>query len=497
MLRTIISVAVSSVLLVLAFPQVQWSVLAWIAFVPWLLILENKTPRAAFGWSYLAGFLFFAGTLGWFIYVTYPGAVVLIAYLALYFAFFGLAYCFFKSLPVLLRIVVLASVWTGLEFIRAHLISGFGWASLAHSQYQNIFLIQIADITGLYGVSFLIAAVNLLIVFSIQRVDGIKKAQILIIGVLFAVLSYGYWRMATFPKYTHQVSVGVVQPNIHQDMKWDARLQPWIVQKTINLSETISKEKADLIVWPETSLPGVVSQEPQLMDVIGQAAVQMRTPILMGAITDEGQQYFNSAYLISAQGAVQSRYDKIHLVPFGEYIPLRPILGWLGNIVGLEDFTAGKEHTLMTAGRDNVPFGVLICFEDTLGYLRRDFTNAGAQFFVNMTNDAWFKDTKAPFLHLAAAVFASVENKRALVRSANTGVSAFIDPFGRVVVYVQDARHKRTFISATAFSSVPAVATKTFYTKYADVFTYGCFVVILWGIFKRRHYVRKENIDRR
>ena len=488
--RTIISVCLSAVLLVLAFPQVQWSVLAWVGFVPWLLVLESKRARAAFGWSFLAGFLFFAGTLGWFVYVTSVGAVVLIAYLALYFAFFGLAYHFFKGLPVVLRIMVLSSVWTVLEFLRAHLISGFSWASLAHSQYNNIFLIQIADITGFYGVSFLIVAVNLLLVFGIQRVKGIRQAQVMVIALILVALGYGYGRMGTFPTSTRQVSVGIVQPNIHQDMKWDPSLQPWIVQKTINLSERLSKEKLDLIVWPESSLPGVVNQVPALMDVIAQSAVQMKTPVLMGAITDENQQYFNSAYLISSSGEMQSRYDKIHLVPFGEYIPIRSVLGWLGNIVGLEDFTAGREHTLMRVGRDKVLFGVLICFEDTLGYLRRDFTNAGAEFFVNMTNDAWFKDTKAPFLHLAAAVFGSVENKRALVRSANTGVSVFIDPFGRVVGYVEDAAHKRTFISATAFNSVPAVTTKTFYTKYADVFTCGCFMVILVGLLKRREYAK-------
>ncbi len=495
--RTIISAAATALLLVLAFPQTGFFHLAWVACVPWLLMIETKSLKGSFGWSYLVGFLFFTGTLGWFIYVTTVGAFFLIAYLSLYFALFGLAYRFFLPLPILPRLIVIPSVWVVLEFLRAHLISGFSWASLAHSQYTNTFLIQIADITGFYGVSFLIIMVNVLIVLSIKKAEGIRKGQAVVIGLLFLVLAYGFWRIADFPKFIQQVSVGVVQPNIDQDMKWDPRLQPWIVQKTINLSVPLSREKLDLIVWPETSLPGVVSEVPDLMDAIAQTAKQIKTPILMGAITDEDKQYFNSAYLFSTEGMIAGRYDKLHLVPFGEYIPVKPLLGWLGNIVGLEDFTPGKELTLLSAGKDAVPFGVLICFEDTVGYLRRDLTNAGARFFVNMTNDAWFKDTKAPFLHLAAAVFASVENKRSLVRSANTGVSAFIDPFGQVAAYAQDAAHKKTFISAAAFFSIPAVTEKTFYTKYADLFTYACFAGILIGIFQRRRYDRKKDFDRR
>lgn len=495
MLRTIISVVISAVLLVMAFPQVNWSVLAWMGLVPWLLMLDKQSPRAAFGWSFLAGFLFFFGTLGWFIYVTYVGALVLIAYLSLYFALFGLAYRFFKHLPTLSRILVLSSVWVALEFLRAHCISGFSWASLAHSQYQNIYLIQMADITGFYGVSFLIIAVNILITLTIQQVkdykkNSITKSQVVVFILILIAFAYGLWRVQSFPQPSKEVAIGVVQPNIHQDMKWDERLQPWIVQKTINLTAPLAHYNLDLIVWPETSLPGVVNQVPELFEVIKANAKQITTPILMGAITDQEQQYFNSAYMIDANGKVQSRYDKIHLVLFGEYIPLRPYLNWLANLVGLEDFTSGKKYTQMKTGRDETPFGVLICFEDTVGYVWRNFTNQGAQFFVNMTNDAWFKDTKAPYIHLSAAILEAVANKRALVRSANTGVSGFIDPFGRIISLAQDGAHKKTFINAYANARVPAVTHKTFYTKYADVFAYMCFLGILVGVIQRRKLCR-------
>lgn len=501
MSRTIAAAIISAVLLVLSFPQVHWSILAWIGLVPLLLMVEGKSLRAAFGWSYLVGFLFFAGTLGWFVYVTYVGAIVLVAYLALYFALFGLACRYFQDLPILPRTVVTAASWTALEFLRAHLLSGFSWASLAHSQYDNIFLIQIADLTGFYGISFLIVAVNIIIVNSIRSKHGAMLTNAVVISLLVAVFAYGGWRMATFPKYAHEVSVGVVQPNIQQDIKWDRRLQPWIVQKTINLTMPLVREHPEMIVWPETSLPGVVSDVPFLVDTISQTAKGIGIPIVMGAITDVNRNYFNSAYLISDTGEIAARYDKTHLVPFGEYIPLRPILGWLGNMVGLEDFTAGREFTLMPAGRNHVPFGVLICFEDTVGSLRRAYTKAGAQFFVNMTNDAWFKDTKAPYLHLAAAVLEAVANKRALVRSANTGVSGFIDPFGRIIALAEDATHKHTFVNASLVRGVPAVSALTFYTKYADIFTYACFAGILWAVFyvdcrktRKAHAYQKNSV---
>ena len=146
--------------------------------------------------------------------------------------------------------------------------------------------------------------------------------------------------------------------------------------------------------------------------------------------------------------------------------------------------------------REGVPFGVLICFEDTLGYLWRNFVNAGAGFLVNMTNDAWFLDTKAPFIHMQAAVFGCVENKRALVRAANTGFSGFIDPFGRTIAAVEDRRHKKTFISGVAYAQIPVVQEKTVYTKYGDIFTMLCLLSILSAIIRRKKERRNFQLGR-
>jgi len=458
----------------------EWAPLAWVAFVPLLFVLDGKNYKSAFGWSYACGFLFFAGTMGWLVYVTWAGVILLAAYLAIYFGLFGLAWKAFKPLPLEGRLLVLPAAWAGLEFLRTYLFSGFGWVILGHSQYKNLLLIQIADIIGGYGVSFLIMLVNVMVFESMKSAgERIFRARVAVAAILVLVFAYGFWRMASAPQWP-TVSVAVVQPNIPQGIKWQERQRPWIVRKTIDMSEPLQAFKPDMIVWPETSLPGIISDEPNLFNAITLAASRLRTPFLIGAITHTGETYYNSAYLISAQGKTVGHYHKIHLVPFGEYLPLRPVLGWINRFVPLEDFASGREYTILQAGPSK-PFGVLICFEDTLDDVRRNLVNAGAGFLVNITNDAWFRDTKEPFLHLQGAVFGCVENKRSLVRAANTGVSGFVDPFGRILAYVQDNRHKKTFVEGTAFASIPVVQEKTFYTKYGDVFAWSCLLVILGG----------------
>ena len=476
-----LSCLLSAVLLAVSFPQIQISFLAWVALVPLFIVLDGQKAWGAFSRAYLSGFLFFAVSIGWFVYVTYPGAILLVAFLSLYFALFGLGFIYFQRLSLIPRIFVLSSVWVALEFIRAHLFTGFGWVMLGHTQYTNIWLIQLADITGVYGISFLVILVNLLVFENIRARSFLAKANVRVMIILAFTLIYGIW----VSEYHHDyktVRVGVVQPNISLAMDWDENLKPWIVAKTIQLTENLKDQKLDLIVWPETSLPGVLGDDPEMIEQIRSLASKLHTPILMGSVANEGERYYNSAFLIGSNGQMLGRYDKIHLVPFGEYLPLRPILGWINKFVSLDDFTAGKTYKIFTISPELNKFGVLICFEDTLGYLRRNFAQAGADFFVNMTNDAWFKDTKAPFLHLQAAVFGCVENHRSLVRAANTGVSALVDPWGRIVTTVANVQGKKTFIEGTAWGVLPLNHEKTFYTKYGDVFTYLCFLCILVAI---------------
>jgi len=474
----------SAGLLDLSFPQIQWAFLAWVALIPLLCVLDGQRPWVAFRRAYLCGFLFFAATVGWVIYVTYEGVLAayagtffLVAFLSLYFALFGVMFVYFQRVALIPRIFVLSSGWVALEFIRAHLFTGFGWVMLGHSQYKDLWLIQIADTTGVYGISFLVVMINLLL-FEIWRARKfLPKATIIVTAILFAALIYG--GRITGQKYDQTVRVGVVQPNTPLEESWDESRKPLIIAKTIHLSQKLRDQKLNLIVWPETSLPGTISDEPFLTGEIQAFAAKLDTPVLIGSVAQEGDHYYNSAFLIAEGGQMSGRYDKIHLVPFGEYLPLRPVLGWINKFVPLDDFTPGKTYTVFSIGPLHRKFSVLICFEDTLGDLDRRFTQAGADFFVNMTNDVWFKDTKAPFLHLQAAVFGCVETHRSLARAANTGVSALVDPWGRIIATVTDGHGKETFVEGATWAALPLDHEKTFYTKYGDVFTILCFLCIL------------------
>jgi len=487
-------VILSAGLLILAFPKTNFWPLAWIGLVPLLGALDDKTPRQAFGMAYGCGLIFFTGTLYWIGHVTIFGAIFLIAYLALYFGLFGLGVSCFSRCPLTVRIWVLPSLWVVLEFLRGYLLSGFGWASLGQSQYQNLVVIQIADITGMLGVSFLVVMGNVffkeLLVQNRHSMSDRHRVSVLLCIVLGFVLGYGIWRMGSWnPSSSEEMSVAVVQANIAQDIKWQEEAWPRIIDQHLVLTEEAAKEHPDLIIWPETAFPGFLLKDPKYFWQLRDLVQRINIPILFGSITQEEGNYFNSAALLSSSGRIGQRYDKVHLVPFGEYIPLRGWFPFLSDIIPISDFSSGKEYTVFDKElTGNRKFSVLICFEDTMGRLARKFVDAGAGFLVNITNDAWFKDSAAPYMHLQSAVFRTVENRRGLVRAANTGVSCFINPLGKIVHSIQDKMEKKIFISGYAVYKVRFSNKKTFYTKYGDVFTLGCFGCILGaiGLYKRK-----------
>ena len=494
LLRMLSLNALSAGLLILAFPKMDIWPLAWIGLVPLLRGLEGQTPSRAFARAYLCGILFFGGTLYWLIHVTLPGMVLLVAYLAVYFGLFGVGYNFLAGSKTAWRPFGIAGLWTLLEFTRAHFLTGFGWAGLGYSQYKNLLFIQIADLTGVYGVSFLVVLGNLLFK---EIFDGIREAPtarkwkfalslILPALVLALALGYGVLRLAVVRRAqtrpAPQASIAVVQANIPQSMKWYEPAWPDIMARYKILTAAAAKENPDLIIWPETSYPGILWEDKELFDELRGFVARLGVPLLIGSIARENGRYYNTAILLSKDGEILRQYKKIHLVPFGEYIPLRLLFPFLEHIVPIADFTAGGEYTVFDFPRKagakskvaGGSFSVLICFEDTIEGIARQFIRQGAGLLVNMTNDAWFKDTKAPFMHAQASVFRSVENRRSLVRAANTGVSCSIDASGRMVQAVADERGKKTYVSGYAVMKVRFGRQKTFYTRYGDVFMLAC-----------------------
>ncbi len=534
--RSMISLALSffsGILLIFAFPQTDIWPLAWVGLIPLFYALDGKKPFSAFGAGYLCGIVFFSGTLYWLGHVTVIGTVVLIFYLSLYFGLFGILYSYFVDFPFTTKSILLPSSWVALEYLRAHLFSGFGWVSLGHSQYKFLPLIQIADVTGVGGVSFLLVLSNLILKEQVGRrhilnpnfasdtnyreysqnkrmhakggFNPDKRGQIsarfdqsalradfaiaksglrvtwAFIFIVFVVLSYGYFCLSQ-PYGAKTINAAVVQGNVPQHLKWDEPLWPKTFDEHITLTKEAAQAHADLVVWPETSLPGILEEDVQYPAALSDFIKSIQIPLLYGVVTKEDH-YYNAAVLLSKDGDVLDKYRKIHLVPFGEFVPFRKELPFLASLVQVEDFSPGRKYTLFSLAQNK--FAVLICFEDTLANLVREFVRQGAQLLVNITNDAWFMDTKEPFIHLQSAVFSAVENKRDLIRAANTGVSCFIDRYGRVTKYLEDSRGKKTFTPGMALHEVHFYDGLTFYTKFGDFFTYLCFLCILLAIFKK------------
>ncbi len=496
----------SACLLIFAFPKTDVWILAWIGLVPLFLALDGKIPKKAFFIGFLHGLVFFSSTMFWLInvdpLVAYFGYPLIVIVLSLYLGFFGLGYSYFYRFHPTLKLILIPSLWVGLEFLRAHLFSGFSWASLCLSQYKNLVMIQIADLTGMFGVSFIIVVCNLAIkdLIKTKAIFNSEKFtfEIVINCIIGAALvlgtgAYGLYSLGIFQK-GENLNVAVIQANTPQELKWDKVSWPTIMLDYTLLTQDAVVLDPELIIWPETSFPGMIGDEGsrvimgQLKDTIKDAQI----PFLIGSIVKkEEDKYYNAALLFSKDGEILKQYSKHHLVPFGEYVPFRSVLPFIDQIVPIGDFSSGTEYTLFPSyydGQTKKPsglFAVLICFEDSVPGLVRKFVNEGAQFLVNITNDAWFKDTKAPFMHVQSSVFRAIENRKYVVRAANTGVSCFINDAGKILNSVHDKNGKETFISGVTVTRVRLNSTKTFYTRYGDVFSFACFGLMSIFIFKR------------
>jgi len=487
--KDFLCILVSAVLLILAFPKHNLWPLAWFGFVPVFLRLNNKSQKQAFALFFITGILFWTGIVYWLVNVTLPGTIILVLYLALYFGFFGLIIRPYTrhSMPYVL--IFIPSVWVCLEYIRGWLFTGFPWVLLGYSQYLNLPLIQVADITGAWGISFLVMFVNVAVVEIIwsaktKRKPRFKNTLLALIFVLSVILFYGYLRLHELrtTNYEQKINISVIQGNIPQELKWEPLARGTIVDKYFYLTHEGLKNKPDLIIWPEAALPVVIEDNPEYLNKINSFSKEINVPLLLGAVRNNAGQYYNKAILLSGKDESVTEYAKIHLVPFGEYIPLRKILPFLEVVVPIGDFSAGKEYTVFThdarrTTRDQIRFSVLICFEDLFPNLSRRFVRQGADFLVNITNDAWFGRTSSPYQHFSASVFRAVENRVPVVRAANTGVSGFIASSGRIIyasrIFVDDF---------TAKEIKPYAHRRTFYNRTGDAFIFICFLFIFYGI---------------
>ncbi|MFH1354674.1 MAG: apolipoprotein N-acyltransferase [Candidatus Omnitrophota bacterium] len=496
LVKTLSLPLLSALLLIFSFPLSDFWILAWVGFIPLFFALRNQSKIKAFLLGYLTGAIFWSGVVYWLVHVTLPGTITLILYLALYFGIFGLIVSTYNLRLTTYNLIFIPSLWVILEYIRGYLFTGFPWALLGYSQYRNLAAIQIADITGVWGVSFLVMLVNLAIfqvLGSKFQVLGNLRKYFVVIILLLITLIYGYFRLYLVPNTQNlkPIYVSVIQGNIPQELKWHPKARPYIIDQYARLTRKAAEKKPDLIIWPEASSPGILGRDNRIFEEISSLSRNSKIPLLLGTVTQDKEEYFNSAILLDGEGRIARRYDKLHLVPFGEYIPLKKFLPFLESVVPIGDINRGKEYTIFELPLNTYDlrhkFAVLICFEDLFPELSRRFTKRGAGFLVNITNDAWYKMTSAADQHLQASVFRAVENRTFVIRSANTGVSGFIGPSGRIISLVQDAFGNHIFVEGFDIQNVHVLTRKSsFYTRYGDVFVGFCFLIVLCVIILTR-----------
>jgi apolipoprotein N-acyltransferase len=498
--------ALSGVLLALAFPTFDVAPLAFVALVPLLVGLHGVPPLQGTYLGILAGAVFSLMSIPWVVHTmtTYGGLplpvgilllVALSLYLALYVGVFAFGITRLSLEGGLGYLVGAATLWVGLEYLRTFLLTGFPWNLLGYTQYRSLSIIQIASITGVYGVSFVLVLVNAAAALACLHVRrSARQALMPVLGagvVLTATVVFGMGRMVSAEIPRREIRVSVVQGNIEQGIKWD----PEFASRTIAIYEGLTRRAdrgSDLIVWPETAVPFFLREGGQLTRRVLDLATEVQTPILVGSpdrVSDASPRYYNSAFLISPAGEIVQKYDKIHLVPFGEYVPLSSLLFFVDKMAtGIGDFSAGEVFTVFeTAGGR---FGVLICFEAIFPDQVRGYVLAGADLLVNITNDAWFGDSAAPYQHLSMAVLRAVENGVYLVRAANTGISALVAPSGEIL------HQSDLFVEAVLSATMAPRSGGTFYTRRGDLFAWGSVLISLFLLAPRRGTGRTERRTR-
>lgn len=503
---------IAGLLLLFAEPPFGYFPLAFVALIPLLFAAHRSRNyrRAAFG-GFVSGIAFFAPGLFWLTSTTTIGWAALSLYCALYLALFAMLARFTSS------VFVLAAGWTLLEFVRGTIaFTGFPWLLLSHSQYSFTIFTQILDVIGAYGLSGLLIAINVLLW---KAVRGKQSSLAFCLAIVAGVCVYGSARLTTLPLKKVQ-SITLVQASVPQEMKeaLEGTYDPaGGLTRYLKVTDSIPEsEKVDLLVWPETVVlsPFTLNVDPEILkeslakdarfaqEALARFAMEHGAYFLAGStsflpadygyVSDpkiasripEGnwKRQYNSAYLLDPTGHYVDRYDKIHLVPFGEYIPLREALPFLAEFVPFDaSLSPGERQTIfqMTKGGKTQKFGVLICYEDTDSELARRLRLNGADFFVNISNDAWFGLSELD-QHFVTARFRAVENRVGVVRSGNNGLSGIIDPLGRAEILL----NKNQIGHATG--DLWVTDTRSIYTQVGDWPEVGASSLILIVKFLRR-----------
>ena len=530
----------SGILYAACFAPFNLTWFCWIALTPLIAAIWFSGAESRYPWlrnlllGYVAGLTFFWIVFSWLTTVTVLGWFVLEFYMALYFAIWAW-FCgllrpragrrksagsgkwgemlaqarttatpapspWVKSTNNLRLAFVLAAAWTTVEWLRGWVFSGFGWNNLGVALHDYWPLIQITELTGVAGLSFLVAFANVIVLTTAYRLVVEARTRVMrphfdftvTMAAIVGVLIFGL-RATQISPPTKPLRVAAVQSNVPQTQKFDPQFTRRIFDQFRRLSEIAlrSNPPPDLLVWPESSMPGPVLADQESYKFVMDLAASADTDLLLGTIDVDQQDVYNAALLVSDGGEHVQVYRKIHLVAFGEYVPGRHTVPLLAQIVGDQvpaDFKAGKEPTVFTLTNSEIHVAPLICFEDTIGELTRQFvlpneTSPGANLIVDVTNDGWFQRSAGSHQHLANAIFRCAETRRPMIRAANTGVTCFINQFGRVTQMLRDDTGS-TFTEGvlTGEIKVPTEQELTFYVRHGELFAKMCAVITLIAI---------------
>jgi apolipoprotein N-acyltransferase len=478
----------SGALLALSFPKFGHPAFGWIALAPLLVALAYRraTLRRSFGLGLLAGFVYFAGTLYWFVVtltlfggLSRPVAVFAsamgIAYLALYPALFAVIQGRLVNRLGLPAVLLAPAVWVATEMARTYSPLDFPWELLGYSQATVLPIAQFASVVGVYGLSALAASVSAAAAYAtLSRSARRWRVCAVVAAVLVAVSLWGTLRIRRHALTSSgtPVRVAVLQGNILQDQKWDPAMRDAIMDRYIGMTREAIGRNAQFIIWPESATPLPYEQDLVRGEMIRRLAREAQVTLLIGSDQVEplkpapaasaDSHFYNAAYLIKPDGSTAAIYRKIHLVPFGEYVPFSRLLYFIGPLVeAVSDFAPGTEATLLPV-KGHIA-STAICYEVIYAGLMRTFVTRGSELLTTITNDAWYGWSSAAYQHWEQASLRAIENGRYLARAANTGISGFVDPYGRVM------QRSNMFQSAVMAEDVRFITDRTIYSRVGDV----------------------------
>jgi len=463
----------SGALLALAFPPAGLGFLSFAALIPMLYAAESLGLRKVLFWGWISGLIFLGLSLSWIRHITWIGMVLAVLVLALFYSLPFVFMRFISGFSHRAGLFLFPFAVAGIEWVRSFDQLAFPWMILGNSQTSYPLLIQFADITSAFGVSCWVAMVNVSLYLLIKKRSA---ARIVFPALLFALpLLYSWWAVSRIPANGHEITVALVQGNVTPEEKWGNGMQEW----NINLYRTMTVESMaydpDIIIWPETAIPAYIVDIVTYRRMIQAFVDSIGVPVLTGlpSIDFDTGETWNSAGLFVPGGKEVRRYHKIHLVPFGEAIPLDGVFPSLRNIdFGQANWSEGAE-TVVFEPPGIPPFNVAVCFESIFPDLIRSFIVKGSQFIVVVTNDVWFGPYASPIQHAMISVMRAVEFRRPVVRCANTGISMIIDPYGRI------EKRTETFERTLLVGTITPGKTKTFYYRFGNIFSILSFGVTL------------------